>query len=565
MEHKEAERMTGSYHVLVVDDEQVAREAAQAAFTDAGLECQAAGDGVEAMALLDRVKFDAVVADLRMPRLHGHALAVEMLSRGPERPVIVVLTAVHEAKLVKDLIARGVDDVAIKPVDLDLFVAKVAALCERRRSVPIDKFRDPIRKQGLMPVTTWQLEQRLDALAGAIPVSPAAVEIANLLHQQSPPVARVAELVAREALLAVEVLRLANSSQFAVCGKRVDDLCEAITRVGDRQIGELALAAATSSSLRVSELPWIDCELMRRRGIAASLALTHLRPTAALGTDDEGLFLASLLLPMSRVILGLALPELYSSMIEQCSQSGCSLASLERQLLPLSPAHAMAGMLSRWGLSPRLCKPLQFAGLPFAEAAALTEPVRSKVFQLRAAEQLGQMAAARFYPWDEIDFPPGEFMCRIRAPHLGTIVDEVRSEMGQFAEGAPAHEVAIPRRPCPNIGSERALSYCKLNSETHDWLAVLAESLGFRLEHVSRELACQARPALVNGLYAPTERLEWLFESAVPDCRRVIICNASLPVSCQTWGPVIALPDTFRTISEALHSICQSAPHDQPR
>lgn len=124
--------MTTNYRALIVDDDLYAREAMLTALMDVGFECEAAADGEIADSSLKK-PFDVVVTDLRMPRRNGHALAMDLVSRGPERPLVVVLTGVLEPRLIKDLIARGVDDVNFKPTDLNLLGVKIRALCDRRQ------------------------------------------------------------------------------------------------------------------------------------------------------------------------------------------------------------------------------------------------------------------------------------------------------------------------------------------------------------------------------------------------------------------------------------------------
>ena len=114
------------YQVLVVDDEAAVRELTIRALEDAGFECLPAIDGIQALKMLERKEYDAVVTDLRMPNLHGHALAVDLLAR-ERRPLIYVVTGVIEPKLAKDLLSRGVDDIFFKPVDHQMLAVKIAA------------------------------------------------------------------------------------------------------------------------------------------------------------------------------------------------------------------------------------------------------------------------------------------------------------------------------------------------------------------------------------------------------------------------------------------------------
>ena len=57
--------------VLVVDDDPHIRQLLVFAFEKAGLEVREAGDGEEAMALVQRAMPDLVVLDINMPRMDG--------------------------------------------------------------------------------------------------------------------------------------------------------------------------------------------------------------------------------------------------------------------------------------------------------------------------------------------------------------------------------------------------------------------------------------------------------------------------------------------------------------
>lgn len=57
--------------VLVVEDELALAAAVSEALTDAGLKVTHAGDGEQAIALLERARYDIVICDLKMPRVDG--------------------------------------------------------------------------------------------------------------------------------------------------------------------------------------------------------------------------------------------------------------------------------------------------------------------------------------------------------------------------------------------------------------------------------------------------------------------------------------------------------------
>jgi len=120
------------YRALVVDDEASIQKLMARELAKHRIDCDFASDGKQAAAMADRSRYDIIITDLRMPNMHGHALAVDILKRD-EKPLLIVLTGLIEPKLATDLLARGVDDVLFKPVDFGFLAAKVKTMIERRR------------------------------------------------------------------------------------------------------------------------------------------------------------------------------------------------------------------------------------------------------------------------------------------------------------------------------------------------------------------------------------------------------------------------------------------------
>ena len=117
---------------LIVDADAIVCRTLAFALGKEEFACAQAANGDEALAKLHAERFDLVVTDLKMPGKHGHALAVEILA-DKNRPVIVVHSSLDEPRLVKDLLARGVDDFIPKPTNYGAFAAKIKTLVERRR------------------------------------------------------------------------------------------------------------------------------------------------------------------------------------------------------------------------------------------------------------------------------------------------------------------------------------------------------------------------------------------------------------------------------------------------
>ena len=73
--------------VLVVEDDDLLREALCDTLMFAGYSTEFASDGVEALALLHRQPVDLVVSDVQMAAMDGHTLLQNIKSTWPNLPV----------------------------------------------------------------------------------------------------------------------------------------------------------------------------------------------------------------------------------------------------------------------------------------------------------------------------------------------------------------------------------------------------------------------------------------------------------------------------------------------
>lgn len=103
--------------VLVVDDDEDIRQVLSMVLVQGGYDVSAAGDGKEALDLLERQPVDLVLLDMKMPVMDGWAFAKELRRRRATPPPIVSVTAAGDARKWAEEI--GADGVVAKPFDLD--------------------------------------------------------------------------------------------------------------------------------------------------------------------------------------------------------------------------------------------------------------------------------------------------------------------------------------------------------------------------------------------------------------------------------------------------------------
>ncbi len=87
--------------ILVVDDDPEVRHVTASFLSGFGYSETEAADGEAALRMLERARFDLVVADLAMPGMNGVELAAEIRDRDPDMPVLI-LTGHAEAMPIPD-------------------------------------------------------------------------------------------------------------------------------------------------------------------------------------------------------------------------------------------------------------------------------------------------------------------------------------------------------------------------------------------------------------------------------------------------------------------------------
>jgi len=118
--------------VLVVDDEQNARQALVELLADEGYEVDSASDGKKALDRMAELEPEVVLTDLKMPVLDG----MELLRRAKQRfpcTAFVVMTAFGTIDTAVEAIKLGAENYLTKPVDVAALSAVVVRALEKAR------------------------------------------------------------------------------------------------------------------------------------------------------------------------------------------------------------------------------------------------------------------------------------------------------------------------------------------------------------------------------------------------------------------------------------------------
>lgn len=107
------------YKVMVVDDEKYIRKSIinRVDWQQFGLTVEAeAGNGMEALDMLETVRPEVILVDIRMPRMDGLEFIAEAKKRFP-RSSYVIMSAYNDFSYAKKAIQLGVEDYILKPVE----------------------------------------------------------------------------------------------------------------------------------------------------------------------------------------------------------------------------------------------------------------------------------------------------------------------------------------------------------------------------------------------------------------------------------------------------------------
>jgi len=102
-------------HILIVEDDAVARELLRETLTGKGYKVTLASDGVDALARIREDSFDLVITDFAMPGLDGLALLTKVKRVMPQMRVILLTASINEG-LINEAVRRGASGVASKPI-----------------------------------------------------------------------------------------------------------------------------------------------------------------------------------------------------------------------------------------------------------------------------------------------------------------------------------------------------------------------------------------------------------------------------------------------------------------
>ena len=115
--------------ILIVEDEPEIRQLLASYLINEGYSVSEAEDGVAAIELFSKEKFDLLILDIMIPKIDGYGVC-EFVKKQSNVPVIFLSALGDEKSMVKGYDSLA-DDYVTKPFSMPVFLRKVKAVTRR--------------------------------------------------------------------------------------------------------------------------------------------------------------------------------------------------------------------------------------------------------------------------------------------------------------------------------------------------------------------------------------------------------------------------------------------------
>lgn len=261
-------------------DDSVAADLAEALGDRVVLKVAGASD--EALALVRREPFDAVLVQPRLAQGSGNAL-LGVLKR--ESPKVVRCLVLDDGRDAPGLAAlENLHRLLYQPLDAEALLAGLKSLLALRRRLESPRLAEAIGRIGRLP-------------------PPPALSLDLMRRTEDLEVAArdVAALVESDPTLAAKVLRLCNSAMYSG-GRRIDDIHSAVVWLGNLSLRRLVMAGEIFGAARPKAEPEA-LDRLRDTSLRASRLAARLLPGAQADLAATAALLAGVgrLLPQVRI------------------------------------------------------------------------------------------------------------------------------------------------------------------------------------------------------------------------------------------------------------------------
>ena len=289
-------------------------------------------DGAEkALEALAQEPYDAIITDMKMPRMDGADLLEEVKKRYPAMVRMVLSGQANQEAVLRSV--GPAHQYLSKPCNPQELKLRLAQAFEMRDLVHNQKVREAVSGLKSIPSLPGMYQEILDELRS----DDASLE-------------RIGRIVSKDAGMAAKVLQLANSAFMGV-RYEVSNPTQAVSLIGTEMVRALVLSVHVFSQFEEQAGPIPYLRDLWEHSIAVG-CLARQIATAEMSAKRlvEESFTAGLLHDVGKLLLLAQMPTEYKAVLEKMKENAVPLGEVERDQFGCTHADLGAYLLSIWGL-----------------------------------------------------------------------------------------------------------------------------------------------------------------------------------------------------------------------
>ena len=290
-----------------------------------------AASGKEALEILQTVRMDAVVSDMRMPGMDGPELLTRVMQAYPNM-IRFALSGYSDQEMVGRSIAPT-HQYLTKPCEANRLINSLEQAMNAR---------DIISNPEVL---------RKVASIKHLPVLPEAYNrITAELAKGDPSPRAIGDIVAHDLGLSANIMKLVNSAYFGLSGN-INTPHQAVIVLGTEVLRSVILSlhvfqAFTSAGPRSFSLPLLWNHCLRTSAIARTIAMAEKMPKEVM----EQSCTAALMHDVGKLLLDVYCPEECQRVQDVVRSANRRVADVEQELLGMTHAQVGGYLLGLWGL-----------------------------------------------------------------------------------------------------------------------------------------------------------------------------------------------------------------------
>ncbi len=304
-------------------------------------ELRSKNNGPEALALMEKVGFDAVVSDIEMPNMSGVELLKEVMKRQPH-----VIRILHSGQTDKEISFKSIEashQYLAKPWGAKELKATLAQAFALQDSLHSESLKSLVAKLPSLP---------------SLPSS--YLEMMQEIQSQEPSLSKVGEIISRDVGMTAKILKLVNSAYFGL-RVTVSNPVHAAKLLGLDTIRALVLTYEVFSQFsQIDQKTLPLAQLMQHCLGVGSLA----KMIAKAENQDQELasdtLIAGVLHDTGKLILAQGFPLEYKEVVIEAKEHDMPLWLVEQEAFKSSHAEVGAYLLGLWRLPDAVVEAVAF-------------------------------------------------------------------------------------------------------------------------------------------------------------------------------------------------------------